>query len=436
MFRLNIKAKVSLSTMLLTCWSFFLVSCATLGEQQAAVTLKIMAWNDYQFNVQYKQPFEALHPKIKLEPIILDTSNGVPYDEMLELIQKQSPDVIAVTPGLFQKLAEEGALVQLDPLIKRDQYPIEDMHPPAIEYLRAKGLGSLFGLSSYVKTQALFYNKDLFDQYRVPYPKDGMTWEEVIKLSERFKTSNGSEAVQGLVAGGYRYGKGHFSVEMAELMQLSYLDRQGERVVIQTKPWKELFETIDRAFRLGAIVVQEEEEPNGFMEGKAAMTIGTPTTALQLGELDRAKSKRKEWPLLNWQMVTSPGGPAESNPGTWSLDHILAIPESSAYPEEAWTFIQFITSKEHTIGGGSLWSGHMREISGRSQEPFYKYPPKVEKHEPMNVPGKFHEQFYMIVNEHLEQVLERKATIDEALAAIQQEGQQKLDALRQELDRE
>ncbi len=65
----------------------------------------------------------------------------------------------------------------------------------------------------------------------------------------------------------------------------------------------------------------------------------------------------------------------------------------------------------------------MQEIGGRSLEPFYKLPPKMHSREYPAVPGVFHEKLPMIIKKHFDTILRGEATLDEALAFIQVEGQ-------------
>src|SRR5690606_22701013 len=45
--------------------------------------------------------------------------------------------------------------------------------------------GGLTALPYSRKLFALYYNKDVFDEHDTPYPRDGMTWDEVLDLAAR-----------------------------------------------------------------------------------------------------------------------------------------------------------------------------------------------------------------------------------------------------------
>lgn len=68
-------------------------------------------------------------------------------------------------------------------LIKRHNIDLSRFEPSIISALEKMSGGGLYGLPLYNDRMALYYNKDIFDKFGVPYPKDGMTWDEVIELS-------------------------------------------------------------------------------------------------------------------------------------------------------------------------------------------------------------------------------------------------------------
>ncbi|MDG0873339.1 extracellular solute-binding protein [Paenibacillus thiaminolyticus] len=44
----------------------------------------------------------------------------------------------------------------------------------------------MYGLSPTFVSSAVYYNKDLFEQYGVTPPQDKMTWEQLLDLAARF----------------------------------------------------------------------------------------------------------------------------------------------------------------------------------------------------------------------------------------------------------
>lgn len=80
---------------------------------------------------------------------------------------------------------------------------------------------------------ALYYNKDIFDRFAVPYPEDGMTWDQTIELAKRLsRTDNGIE-YKGL----------HYEEIGRIAMALSpdFVNRKTERANVNNEMWKSIF---------------------------------------------------------------------------------------------------------------------------------------------------------------------------------------------------
>jgi ABC-type glycerol-3-phosphate transport system substrate-binding protein len=85
-------------------------------------------------------------------------------------------DTLMVYGGLAPLLQEQESITSLDGFIQRDEsFDLADMHPGAAAYLQDEG--QTWAVPAGITVNAIFYNKDLFDQYGVPYPEDGWTWD-------------------------------------------------------------------------------------------------------------------------------------------------------------------------------------------------------------------------------------------------------------------
>jgi len=76
--------------------------------------------------------------------------------------------------------------------------------------------------------EGLFYNKKLFDEMNVPYPRDGMTWDEVIDLAKVFKKGKESPI----------YISSYDS--MASQLSLRLYDPETEQLDFESEEWLEL----------------------------------------------------------------------------------------------------------------------------------------------------------------------------------------------------
>src|SRR5690606_24616722 len=80
---------------------------------------------------------------------------------------------------------------------------------------------------------ALVYNKDIFNKFAVEYPKDHMTWDEVVELSKRLQRMDNGVQYYGLGLGTSQY--------MYEQLALQYTDRNN-RVDVSNPLFHKIFE--------------------------------------------------------------------------------------------------------------------------------------------------------------------------------------------------
>jgi multiple sugar transport system substrate-binding protein len=123
---------------------------------------------------QLLEEFHATHPNIRVF-YVPDPEN---FEERMlaDLQAGTAPDVFQGCCTHFPTWAQMGHTLDLRPYVEADldQATIDDWDRAQYEALFAPD-GRQFGLPKYHGALALYYNKDLFDQYGVGYP-DG-TWD-------------------------------------------------------------------------------------------------------------------------------------------------------------------------------------------------------------------------------------------------------------------
>jgi multiple sugar transport system substrate-binding protein len=143
------------------------------------------------FNKTFKEPVEAKYPNIKLKYTDKmndeDISQGIVPDIMyLQGITKLESDI---TPKKLN--------FDLQPLIDKYGVDLSQIQPNIINDIRRRD-GKLYAMPYMMIPHALFYNKDIFDKLGVAYPKDNMTWDEVIDLAKQVTRNEGGVQYRGL----------------------------------------------------------------------------------------------------------------------------------------------------------------------------------------------------------------------------------------------
>jgi multiple sugar transport system substrate-binding protein len=156
-------------TALSSCSSLFPKSNLQSGENTQLV---YQDFNDIWFQPMARlllEQFHTSHPNISVY-YIPDPANVV--DQMIIDMQAgTAPDVFQGCCVHFPSWAQKGYTLDLRPYVEADldQETIADWDPAQYRALFTRD-GQQFGLPKYHGALALYYNKDLFDQYHVDYP--------------------------------------------------------------------------------------------------------------------------------------------------------------------------------------------------------------------------------------------------------------------------
>ncbi len=126
--------------------------------------------------------FNRLNPRYDLR---LDPSNTGMEKVIVQSLAGVGPDLFDcydgfqlsayVKSGIAWDVTDELAKAGID--VKKDVW--EAVHPNVIHE------GRVYGFPTNVAVNCIWFNKDIFNRYRVPYPKGPWTWEEFIKVAQR-----------------------------------------------------------------------------------------------------------------------------------------------------------------------------------------------------------------------------------------------------------
>jgi multiple sugar transport system substrate-binding protein len=127
----------------------------------------------------------------------------------LERYVKKLPDAIAASEevdmyiewhGPMGEYMDLGFFEDITPLAKQYNLDLSKVDNDALEAVRvlSPNKKELYGIPYTDQVNAIYYNKSIFDKFGVPYPKDGMTWDETLELSKRLTREEGGVKYYGL----------------------------------------------------------------------------------------------------------------------------------------------------------------------------------------------------------------------------------------------
>jgi multiple sugar transport system substrate-binding protein len=410
-----------------------------LSNKKAATILKVLYYDEATFYSQYGSLFMGQYPKMDVEVI---STAGIRPQDMDKFIEEQAPDVLMLNSNQYEKYADDGMLYDLNSLIRKDKFNLEGIAPTVIDTIKAMSGGRLYGLSPFFSSQAIYYNINLFDRIGVTYPKDQMSWEEVLQLAQRFPTTDGDSKLYGLMLNRYDVNPYNAALQIGYAKGLSYYDAEKMEMTIHTSAWSKVFQLTIDALKTGTIFQNSGEngftpgmsneeviKQDPFFSGKTAMIISTNDF---MSELKRAGTYLGEQ-MPEWDVVTVPID--LSNPDTGnaiSIEDISTIRAQSPNVQAAWAFVSYINgdefarvaSKASNNGSMPTRTAYLKDDKDHHLEAFYAlkpYPNTMQGSD--KVPQGFYQSFETIARQEIAAVYEGRKTIDEALVILQQKGQ-------------
>ena len=422
-------------------------------KKDQASTLKVMYGHEEYFNQEFGMLFSAVYPDIDIE--IIDTTYleetlleqyNQDYDKALEaFIEKEQPDVIFLDPSTLTPLIENGKLYSLDTYVAEESYNVSGLNPGIHDYMKEIGGGQVYTIPTSFRSQALFYNKDLFDQFGLPYPTDQMTWEEVITLANQFPVDGApNERVFGLEMA--------WSKDLSDIVDvlataegLIYFDSDTLQMTFDTPAWASIVEQGKQVQNSNAMFYYElihsgdyeassvNSSGDPFLEGRLAMKLDSNYFIDSIEEAQK-QAQDSEDIVPNWDMVTAPVGlQSPDSTGYMNFYNLLAIHAASTNKDAAWTFISYVTGDDFarvqskkTYGNIPLRGQYFEKDDNRNYNAFYKLKPMNNMPSYHLLPQRFIYEFPYLLQQEFEKISEDQVTIDHALSEMQIKGNELL----------
>ncbi|UQZ86308.1 Bacterial extracellular solute-binding protein [Paenibacillus konkukensis] len=259
------------------------------------VTVKLATsqgiFNEAEFKQYIVDPVAKKYPNINVE-YINTSEKGSSLNEIIAA--GNIPDIVVGYGSTIKSLIELQLFYNMEPLIKQNKFDVNRIIPEMIDYIRVNGgSNDLGGLPVYNNAFGLFYNKTLFDKFAVPYPKDGMTWEEIGDLGKKMTRNYDGVQYRGLFPDNVN--------RMVNQITLYQLDKDN-KATITTDPWKKAFDLWESIYNYPGNsdapynTMNFGENQKAFVEGRLAMITGYSSTVNAL----------KSAPDMNWDVVTYP----------------------------------------------------------------------------------------------------------------------------------
>lgn len=289
--------------------------------------------------------FEAKHPNIKINLVVVPWAD---FDTKMQtmIAAGTPPDIWSHWgPSGFQDYVKRGLVADLTPFIERDQFDLSDFEPAVLDIYKVDG--KVYGLPILTTGSFVFYNKDWFDAAGVEYPPTdwedtSWTWDAFVEKCAALTSGEGADKKFGCNLGFWPndaycwlwgqdiYPDGAYETGFADE---SYLDSEACVNGFQARQdlvWKDNYMP-DPA--------QVDAMGGGdiFQNENVAMHLTGGWGWWQFGSASLHEK-------FNWGVAALPIG-AEGRRDVIFTDPWM-LSSKTAHPDEAWTFLSYLSSPE------------------------------------------------------------------------------------------
>ncbi|MDF2720933.1 MAG: extracellular solute-binding protein family 1, partial [Paenibacillus sp.] len=282
------------------------------------VTLQFVGTNlnDQMFQDLIVKPLAGKYPHI--------TVQQVKSTKLSELLSAgQTMDLYVNWAGELASNIELQSFTDITPMLKTHNWDMSRFDPKAIETARkVSGAGSsanvLYGLPYLVGLNALYYNKDIFNRFGVPYPKDGMTWDEAIELGKKLtRTENGVSYI-GLDVDSY--------ARMTFPLSLGVVNAATKKSIVNSDPYRLTLSTMKKIYDAQGIALNN---PAQYAYGKAGDYFTKEKRTAMYGAPEGLLTTLKTTENMDWDVAQYPSYPSAMNKrGMYGMYYILPMKQS------------------------------------------------------------------------------------------------------------
>ncbi|CAG7617936.1 ABC transporter substrate-binding protein [Paenibacillus allorhizosphaerae] len=306
-------------------------------------------FSEESFMQLYGNKIKAKFPNITIKYIVL--KNEQHLKELLSI--KQPFDIVIGSIGTTPSYLLASELqTDISDQIKLQKYDLNRLEPTSVEIQRQMANGGIYGLPISTSSAALYYNKDIFDRFGIPYPKDGMKWDELYDLAKRMTRNEDGVQYKGLT----------MSFNHMMLMNQSgaiSVDPKTNKANFTNETFKQAFENLARFYQIPG---------NGVPNNKYALAGQTDpfykdkTAAMIMTTSGSGSSLFKD--AVNWDVVQIPFLSDKPGVGPQSYPGYMYMTKLTKNREMAFKVLAYATSDEWQLDSIKTGNGPILKDPG------------------------------------------------------------------------
>ncbi|TNJ61995.1 extracellular solute-binding protein [Paenibacillus hemerocallicola] len=218
-------------------------------------------------------------------------------------------------------------------LIAKYKYDLSKLEPTTVEIQKKLANGGLYALPAWTTTGVLFYNKDIFDKFGVPYPKDGMTWDDIYELAKKTTRMDNNVQYRGL-------SMAFEHIMMLNQLGAAHIDLSTNKSLFTADNFKKAFENLVRFYQIPG----NGMPGNKFFFANEQDPFYKNNTIAMFMTLHGGGRTYKD--SVNWDTVTLPILKDKPEIGSQSYPNFFFLSKTSKNRDAAFQVLSYLTSNE------------------------------------------------------------------------------------------
>jgi len=286
---------------------------------------------DYRFGNSIRKKF----PNYTIKYI--QSTKGSTMPELLTAGTKF--DIFFISTGNYESMMfDNGLEIDMDELVRNHKVDLTRIEPSVIQGIRDSSGGKLTGIPVHTNNMVLYYNKTLFDKFGVSYPKDGMTWDEILELSKKLTRNEGGTQYYGFTTSpNHILRMNQFSIPNVDLKtQTPTINKDGK--------WKSFFQKVfldpymDAGYKEAMDKTNKVPDINAFLKDQNVAMYAYLSSLVYVLPDDLQK--------LNWDIVSLPTFKEQPGVGSQSYPFYFGITKLSKNPDASMEVLKYMVSDE------------------------------------------------------------------------------------------
>ncbi|GMK38560.1 hypothetical protein PCCS19_16140 [Paenibacillus sp. CCS19] len=339
------------------------------SDRLGTVTIRWYGNNARELRYDDEVYFDKIHqkfPNIEIERYeefmddkrLQPTGSDAPWpiDQLTDMLSAhKEPDIIVAYTELIPKLSELGLLSDMEEYVSANKLDLSRFEPAFIEQVRSYSPNSQLLAVPYMRTlHAMSYNKAWFDKAHIPYPTDGMTWEEWMPWAANIKKQYEEMNVGSTLL--YAASRGFGYPLLAQQRSASILDADTGKANVTNSDWTAIarimqlhYGWIHTPFEMYNAIRQLTPFPH-----KLEYSIDLYESTYKFinsiyGELYLEQS--------DWDMVSFPTFEDKPGVGPDFAGEVLSVNPNSEHREEAFEVLSYLISDEFQTWNSRIGNG-------------------------------------------------------------------------------